>query len=683
MAQKQPKTTTDKSKNTTKTARRKKISSKLLSRLTIITLLANLILLYQISYISKNALNRTEELYIGEIVSNLSNVIDSTVQENLNILDFVAKNEEVVELLSTSARGVSLDQYEVSQSVVKQLFALQSQFSSILNIGLCDIETDGYLLHEGSVSDSSFSFKTRPYYSAVETKSTMMTAPYVDVATGGLVITLAAPVFSNTGTVVGAVIVDISVVFVDELVRASAFGESGSSIIIDSNGIVMGSGNGSGVGENYTVLKLAGAELENALKNPQGDIIEFTLDGVARHGKADHIGNIGWTIITSMDSSEYNSEATNLRNLVIVMLFIAVVIILVGATVIVNGYLSPIEFIRKAMDELAKGNTHITLEFTSDDEVGALAEDLRVTAHNLASYIDEIQRLLSSYSGGDFTKNNEVEFLGDFIEIQNSLNQFKKLMSGTLLEMRSTVEQVSNGSSQMAVGSQNLAEGSCKQAESVTSLNNTVGSLNESVAQNLENVIYVNDCSHQAAEKLKTNHEKMEALEASMAEILRVSEGIQSIINTIEDVAFQTNILALNAAVEAARAGTAGKSFAVVAEEVRNLSLRTSEAVQDTSVLIQETVSAIQKGNSLMTETSKDLTDVLEYVGGFMGNLNTVTEETKVQASSIEEISTEIDEIVNVMQRNSAISEQTAATSEELSLQAQSMTETIRTFKLN
>ena len=173
----------------------------------------------------------------------------------------------------------------------------------------------------------------------------------------------------------------------------------------------------------------------------------------------------------------------------------------------------------------------------------------------------------------------------------------------------------------------------------------------------------------------------MNDLAEAIKEISQSSEHTKKIINTIEDIAFQTNILALNAAVEAARAGSAGKGFSVVAEEVRNLAGKSSEAAKNTTTLIESTVAAIERGRELadkavaeMDETSEATQKVLEF--------NTdISQAANSAADSMTQISSSVEQISSVVQTNSATAEQSAAASEELSGQSQILKELTSQFQ--
>ena len=158
--------------------------------------------------------------------------------------------------------------------------------------------------------------------------------------------------------------------------------------------------------------------------------------------------------------------------------------------------------------------------------------------------------------------------------------------------------------------------------------------------------------------------------------------NISNIINTIEGIASQTNLLALNAAIEAARAGEAGQGFTVVAAEVRDLATQSSNAVKQTSELIEQTISAIQKGKATANETAENLNIVVSEVkqtSELVGNISAASEE---QSEELDNANEGIIKITDVVQANSATAEECAAASEELSAQAESLNRIIDRFIL-
>ena len=181
---------------------------------------------------------------------------------------------------------------------------------------------------------------------------------------------------------------------------------------------------------------------------------------------------------------------------------------------------------------------------------------------------------------------------------------------------------------------------------------------------------------------VETSNQKMTDMQGAMEEITEKSKEISKIIKTIDDIAFQTNILSLNAAIEAARAGEAGKGFAVVADEVGNLAKKSQEAAQNTSLLIEETIGAVQKGAKFTEETAEALHSVSEstnQVNDLIGEISKASEE---ESSGVSRLSDGLQEISAVVQENSATAEESAATAEELSAQANLMNDLVDKFKV-
>lgn len=550
-----------------------------------------------------------------------------------------------------------------------------------MNIGVCSMAQNSFILQDGDVSASSWDFTSRPFYSVVTTQQSMITNPYIDTITNELVVTMASPIINDKGVSIGGVFVDLSLGFVTNLVANSSFGETGESFIVDYNGDLVACTDQSLVGQNYSVMSITGSKLSSEMASPTGQLIDITVGKTNKVSKIGTIGNTGWNLVATIDNSEYNADINFLNIILILLLVVSISITLIVAVITVRVSVQPLSYIREAMTQLSRGNISFQLTYESNNEIGELADDFRATTTNLNNYISEITRLLKSCGNGDFTVESDMEFVGDFAAIETAISDFTVLISSALNDMKQTIEQVSLGSTQVATTSQGLALGANQQADSVQILQNSIEQITDNIENNVKNVSYVNEYSTKTADELRVSNDKMSEMIESMREIARASDGIQKIVKTIEDVAFQTNILALNAAVEAARAGTAGKGFAVVAEEVRNLSSRTSEAVQETSRLIEESVASVNVGNSIVDATAESLSSVIELVDRFKESLADITSASKEQEASIQEVNRGIDSISTVTQSNSAISEESAATSEELSSQAGIMKQTIDQFQ--
>ena len=174
----------------------------------------------------------------------------------------------------------------------------------------------------------------------------------------------------------------------------------------------------------------------------------------------------------------------------------------------------------------------------------------------------------------------------------------------------------------------------------------------------------------------------MEGMMNAMDDINKSSESISRIIKVIDDIAFQTNILALNAAVEAARAGDAGKGFAVVAEEVRNLAAKSAQAAAETAELIESSIIKVEAGSKIADDTAKALELITDGVTQSEKIVNNIAEASNYQATAVAQINQAINQVSQVVQNNSATSEECAAASEELSDQAIHMRDMISIYNL-
>ena len=343
---------------------------------------------------------------------------------------------------------------------------------------------------------------------------------------------------------------------------------------------------------------------------------------------------------------------------------------------------APIVEIRDVMGNLSKGefSTKVSGDYAGDFKM--IKDAVNDTIDTLSGYIQEIAESLSHIAGGDTTFNIEREYIGSFSAIKDSINNIAHTLNQTMSEITSASEQVLIGAKQISASAMDLANGATTQASSVEELNASVDLISQQTRLNAESANEANDLSGLSNENAKAGNEAMKQTLDAMNQIKEASHSISKIVRTIQDIAFQTNLLALNASVEAARAGEHGRGFAVVADEVRSLAVRSQTAASETTELIGNSIHTVETGSSIAQSTAESLDTIVDNANKLMGIIGTITAASNEQNDAIAQVSIGLSQISQVVQSNSAISEETAAASQELNSQAEILKQLVSFFRV-
>ena len=362
------------------------------------------------------------------------------------------------------------------------------------------------------------------------------------------------------------------------------------------------------------------------------------------------------------------------------------VIISIGFCVyITRGISAGIVELEQAAQNIAAGQLSTTrITFQSGDEMGKLADDMRSMIAVLTAVIQDETYLLNEMAEGNFDIHSRAKdsYVGELDSVRSSLVRIINNLNDTLLQINQSTLQVAAGSEQVSSGAQIQAQGATEQAASIELLSSAISDISEQVEHNVKNAQAVNEQTKTVQMDAEDSRRQMQDMLAAMAEIRHSSQSIGRIIKTIEDIAFQTNILALNAGIEAARAGNMGSGFAVVANEVRNLANKSSEASKSTADLIKKSLEKVEQGDRIADRTAEALMDVVNGVEDITKSIHSITEASVRQELSVRQITQEISRISGVIQSSSATAEEIAAASEELSYQAQVLSRMASRFRL-
>ena len=319
------------------------------------------------------------------------------------------------------------------------------------------------------------------------------------------------------------------------------------------------------------------------------------------------------------------------------------------------------------------------------DEIGMIAQTTHHVCDYLRKTIEDIGRILGEMADGNIAvdvSKNEAYYIGDFRVLAESLKTIREKLTNVMCDISDISNQVDIGTDQVSAGVQTLSQGTVEQSVSVDGL---VANVTEITSQIKDSAVRCRDASElvdKANDYAVEADKKMVQLIAATKNIDQSSTKIGSIIKTIEDIAFQTNILALNASVEAAHAGDVGAGFSVVADEVRSLAAKSGEAAQNTGILIGRSIQDIK----IETESTDHVISAMQIINDCIQSIKILMDDIAVvsarQSEMIASVEEGIKEISKVVQTNSTVAKESAVASKELSDQARILNSLISQFRI-
>ena len=263
-----------------------------------------------------------------------------------------------------------------------------------------------------------------------------------------------------------------------------------------------------------------------------------------------------------------------------------------------------------------------------------------------------------------------------------SIEKIASSLNNTLRQIKLSADGVASDSVSVESGAQALSRGAADQAQAIEELASSIENLSSDITANADDAAKMSRNAARVSEQIEKGSRDMDKLIQAMSEIQESSAGIEKVIKAIEDIANETNLLSVNASIEAARAGEAGKGFMVVANQIRDLAVKSSESVNQTTELIERSLTAVKNGVSIAGETSSSLTAVVEGAKEITGSVEKISSASQNQKTVLEEVVKSVGLIEDVVQNNISAAQESALTSKELSEQSRRLHELVNQFRL-
>ncbi|MQT32444.1 HAMP domain-containing protein [Pseudomonas helleri] len=624
-----------------------RFSHKILLAASLIVIAAfSLFALYN-DYLQRNAIRNNLDNYLHEMGSVTANTIQTWLGGRILLVENLAQS---LAINPEPAQAASL----LEQKALTSTF-MADYFGD--NLGAFTIRPD-------SKMPDGFDPRTRPWYKdAVNSSSASLTEPYIDAVTGQMIISIGSAV-KKAGQTLGVAGADLSLQTITDTINALNFNGLGYAFLISGDGKVL-------VHPDKTLVTQYLKDIYPQDTPP----ISSAFSEIQANGKTrivtftpvKGLGNVNWSIGLSVDKEKAFAALNTFRTSAVIATVIAVISIIALLGLLIRLLLQPLHVMTRAMQNIAEGEGDLTrrLDVTSNDEFGTLG-----SAFN--DFVERIHTSMREVSSAT-AQVNEVALRVVSASNSSMLNSD---------EQASRTNSVAAAINELGAAAQEIARNAAQASQQASDARGLATEGQQVVERSISSM-------QQLSQMLGTSSGHIESLNGKTVNIGQILEVITSISQ-------QTNLLALNAAIEAARAGEAGRGFAVVADEVRNLAHRTQESAQQVQAMIEELQVSARASVSTMDESQRHsedsveianlagerLVSVTERIGEIDGMNQSVATATEEQTSVVESINMDITEINTLNQEGIENLQSTLRACTDLEQQAARLKQLVGSFRI-
>jgi methyl-accepting chemotaxis protein len=636
---------------------------------------------------------------IYSVLSLRSNIIEKTKQ-NLQSLaensgetfwNFIEQHSKLIDLLSKDANVMGVYKNENQEDVLmkKLFYSVIKSYPDVMYVYVGLKDKRMYLVPEDELPEG-YDPTSRPWYQAAVAKpgQIIITEPYADASTGKLVVTIAKTVQTDEG-IVGVVALDFDISKLSDALLSKGKELGYLNAIVSAEGNIIMHSDKTLIGKNVKDTEF----FQKWISGPNSGVFGYTFNNAKRITGYKKLPN-GWIYATAVLEKDLMKEV-NLQTLINVSITIVAIVLGVIVALFISRVfvVKPINFIVDKAEKIASGDLTVRIDYSSKDEIGKLAaalDKMVLALREIATTIERDSQTVKQEASQVAAVSEEVSATIEELTAQvDSVNSNVNNASAAIEEMTSGIEEVAASAQNVAHASQKLSE----EAQKVSQLAN----------EGQKAILSIADVIVQTREKADVTFQIVEKLSES-------AKNIGEIVDTINSIAEQTNLLALNAAIEAARAGEAGRGFAVVADEIRKLAEESKQATQNIANILRgivdnsmkasdatkETVEIVNKAYSESSLVKSQFEQILQSIVRMSQMTENLAASAQEQSAAAEEMSSAMDSasksMVSVVEQMNevtmAIKQQAdaisnvARTAENLDDIAEKLVETVRRFKI-
>lgn len=612
------------------------------------------LLVITLGVVSFTVFNQMKTLVEDDVTAQ-SKVLVGEVRQSIELflntysksLDKMVLSNEVKNYLLTDSAGKNSS---FDQMVTTDFSSYKDIYTNVSNIYVAGLDKRLHIVPKVELP-SDFDPTSRDWYKQAYSNpgKVIWSEPYVDTATSNFVITASKTVTDNN-KIIGVIGIDISLSDITKMLKEMKLGYNGYPLIISNNGvaIVHPTKTGKDVKQLDYVKKMLGS--------PAG-VFEYQSSGESNFVIYETVPQTNWKLGASYTSKNLMVSVGKIQDNLIMISILALVIAILVTYFMAHKVTKPISSLKNAVNTVSKGDLRVVVDASSKDEIGDLGRDFNKMVENMRSILQLVHNSV-------FEVKESAESLSAVSEETNAASE----------EMAIAINEIASGSAQSA-------EEADKANQLSIQLNNELKKMTSQTEQMTilaEDADKVNYSGRIQIGELQSSFQNsltyVNSMEEVVVELNSKISSIEVVMKTITEISSQTNLLALNASIEAARAGEHGKGFAVVAEEVRKLAEQSGQATDEVRRIIGEIQIGAKQAVNAMDLTKGNFGKQSEVVIGTdhtFSNISNIVEEMKKSILSIhEKIEVIIEheaELAQGIQSMAAMSEQSAASCEEVS----------------